>query len=302
MAVYADEVAPTSSQPRKALARIERLLAWWKTETLTAITRETCRAYVAAHSKGGGRRDLEDLRAAVNAHARRELHTGFVEVHLPAKGKARTKYLTRDEVARLLWVCWRHKREQVPPRGSRKGERFQGESFHDLRHLARFILMGIYTGSRSAPILKASTRAASGRAYIDLKSGIYYRLADDMIEAENKRSVTSRLPPRLLAHLRRWDEKGIIAQFVVEWHGLPVRSVKNAWATAVDLAGLEGGPVPHTLRHTCVTWLKQQGVSSFNVGDYVGMSEQMVDRVYAHHDPNHQAAALKALSGPGRHR
>ena len=90
------------------------------------------------------------------------------------------------------------------------------------------------------------------------------------------------------AHVRRWRDTGAIAQFVVEWNGLPVKSVKNAWAQAVRLAGIEGNPTPHKLRHTCVTWLKQAGESSSDVAGFTGMSEAMVDRVYGKHDPNYQ--------------
>ncbi len=150
--------------------------------------------------------------------------------------------------------------------------------------------MGIYTGSRTAPILRASIYAASDRAYIDLDAGLYFRLPEDMEEADNKKAPVCRLPPQIVGHLRRWKDHGSIAQFVVEWRGSPVGSIKTAWAQAVQLAGLPGNPTPHTLRHTCVTWLKQRGVSSFEVGQFVGMSERMVEHVYGHHDPNYPAA------------
>jgi hypothetical protein len=44
------------------------------------------------------------------------------------------------------------------------------------------------------------------------------------------------LPPRLLAHLRRWVAKGIVSEHFVEWHGRPVKSVKTAFKTALRLA------------------------------------------------------------------
>ena len=135
---------------------------------------------------------------------------------LPPKGNPRSKFLTRSEVARLLWVCYRHTRVQRPPRGARRGTAVDGATFHDLRHLARFILMGIYTGSRSTPIMRASIYAASGRAFLDLDSAIYYRLPEDATEAGNKKSPTSRIHPRLLAHLKRWKEQKVIAQFAVD--------------------------------------------------------------------------------------
>lgn len=300
LSVYMDEVVAAKDQPKRVSARIGRLLDWWGEKTVAEVSPLTCREYAEERKRGGARRDLEDLRAAIGHHARRGLHTGFVEVELPAKGKPRTKYLTRDEVAKLLWTCWRHKRTQRPPRGERKGASVEGESFHDLRHLCRFILMGIYTGSRSTPIMRASIFAASGRAFLDLESGLYYRLPEDLDEAENKRSPTSRIPPRLMAHLERWKRKRIIAEFVVEWNGRPVKSVKTGWKTAVDLAKISGQVTPHTLRHTCVTWLKQAGVSSFDVGGFVGMSEAIVERVYGHHDPNFQGRVIDALNRRSR--
>lgn len=300
LSVYLEEVAPKQARPGKTAERAAQLLAWWGDKTLADVTSKNCEAYAKSKGKGGARRDLEDLRAAINYHARKELHKGVVTVELPAKGKPRSKYLTRSEVARLLWACWRHKRPQVPPRGSRKGQTVESANYYDLRHIARFILMGIYTGSRSTPILRASIYAASGRAYLDLDAGLYYRRPEDMTEADNKQSPTCRIPARLLAHLRRWRDRKLIAQFVVEWQGEPVKSIKTGWKTAVAEAGLSGKVVRHTLRHTCVTWLKQKSVSSFDVGNFVGMSEAMVERVYGHHDPNFQSGVHQAFARRGQ--
>ena len=302
LSVYLDDVVPQQARPQKVAARIDRLLDWWGGMVLSEVSPATCRAYAKERTKGGARRDLEDLRAAINHHARRDLHSGYIEVALPEKGKPRTKYLTRSEVARLLWVCWRHTRDQIPPRGARKGQRVPSEEFYDLRHLVRFILMAIYTGSRTAPILKASIYAGPGRAFIDLDAGLYHRLPEDVIEAGNKRSPTSRLGDRILAHLRRWRDRRLMAQFVVEWQGRPVKSIKTAWKAAVRMAGLKGNPTPHSLRHTSVTWLKQRGVSSFDVAGFTGMSEKMVETVYGKHDPDYQRGVANAFGSAARTR
>lgn len=91
----------------KLFGRLERLNEFWGGKKLSEINGETCREY-ARHigSEGGARRDLEDLRAAINHHAKEGYHRGIVRVVLPPKGKARDRWLTRDEVARLLYVCW----------------------------------------------------------------------------------------------------------------------------------------------------------------------------------------------------
>ena len=161
-------------------------------------------------------------------------HTGSIKFKLPAKGPARSSFLTRSEVARLLWACWRHTRTERVVRGPRKGEVVKSE-WHDLRHVARFLLMGVYTGSRPGAIFTASIHAGANRSFVDLESGIFYRLAEGKGET-NKRQPPARLPRRLLAHLRRWKEKASIAQYVVEWEGLPVQSIKYGLKRAIEIA------------------------------------------------------------------
>jgi integrase len=295
LSVYLDEIVPRQARPAKVAARIGRLLDWWGDKRLSDVSPVTCRRYAARGKRGGSRRDLEDLRAAINHHAKRGLHTGFVEVELPKKGAPRAAWLTRDEVARLLWACYRHGRTVRLPKGRERGKVVESQ-WHDLRHIARFILMALYTGSRSGAIFSASVFAGSNRSFIDLDSGLFYRLAEGANET-NKRQPPVKLPRRLLAHLRRWRDRGIIAQYVVEWEGRPVRSVKVGWKRALTLAGLEGrGIAPHTLRHTAATWLMQNGVDRWEAAGFLGMSEQMVERVYGHHHPDFMTNAADRIT------
>ena len=55
--------------------------------------------------------------------------------------------------------------------------------------------------------MTASPYRGEGRSYVDLESSIFYRLAEGARET-NKRQPPVPLPPRLLAHLRRWADKG----------------------------------------------------------------------------------------------
>jgi integrase len=81
----------------------------------------------------------------------------------------------------------------------------------------------------------------------------------------------------------------------VEWAGEPIASVKTAFKHAVTLAGLTGKVSPHTLRHTAATWLMQNGVPIWEAAGFLGMSAEMIDRVYGHHHPEHLAQAARAL-------
>ncbi|GGA45953.1 hypothetical protein [Pelagibacterium lentulum] len=88
---------------------------------------------------------------------------------------------------------------------------------YPLRHIARFVLIGLYTGTRAAALASASPQRGEGKSYIDLERGIYYRLAGGR-RASSKRQPPVPLPPGLLTHLRRWaqsDEDGNIPEHFV---------------------------------------------------------------------------------------
>ena len=98
---------------RKFKKRIGRLNDWWGAKMLADVDGQQCRKYVKVRgNNGGARRDLEDLRAAINHHAAEGYHRGMVKVTLPAKGEPRDRWLTRSEAAKLIWACWRHREMQ----------------------------------------------------------------------------------------------------------------------------------------------------------------------------------------------
>lgn len=300
LSVYDADCGGRQANRKQFDARLERLNDFWGARKLAEVTGETCRQYARVRgSVGGARRDLEDLRAAINHHEKEGLHRGIVRVTLPPRSAPRTRWLTRKEVAELLRVCWRARVQQTVHRGTRKGQLVETAK-RPLRHLARFILIGLYSGTRAAAIAAASPKKAPGRSYVDLDNGIFYRLPEGHAET-NKRQPPVPIPPRLLAHMRRWVDKGLVREHFVEWHGAGVRSVKTAFNTAVRLAKLSGKVTPHTLRHTAATWLMQAGVEMWEAAGFLGMSVEMLDRVYGHHHPNHLRKAAHAI-GYGRRR
>jgi hypothetical protein len=93
---------------------IGRLNDYWGGKMLSEITAAECRAYVTQRGKvGGARADLETLRAAINHHAKENLHYGIVRITLPPKGAPRDRWLTRSEAAMLIWACWRYREHQT---------------------------------------------------------------------------------------------------------------------------------------------------------------------------------------------
>jgi hypothetical protein len=143
---------------------------------------------------GGAKRDLEDLRAAINHHHNEGLHRHTVGIVLPECGKSRERWLTRDEAARLLWTCWRTHEAQE---GAATDKR-------PLRHLCRFLLLGLSTESRPGVILTAAWDRGPGHSWVDAERGLFHRLPEGTRETA-KRQLPVPLATRLLAHLRRWE-------------------------------------------------------------------------------------------------
>jgi integrase len=187
---------------------------------------------------------------------------------MPVKAGAKDRWLTRQEAARLLRAARRHPR------------------------LARFVLIGLYTGTRKEAILALKWTTSLHTGYVDLQNGLLHR-SGAKERATNKRRPPCRIPAKLLPHLIRWRDADMKHGWpdVCHHYGLASRSIKTSWATARNAAGLGPDVTPHTLRHTATTWLMQRGVPVAEVAGFVGLSIEMVDRVYGHHSPDHQSRA-----------
>lgn len=349
--------------------RIETLLEWWGVRTLDEVDSATCAAYVGArvgtpwkthgragltragelratdgkpmrrgHSKpakarvvteGGARRELEDLRAAINAAIADGLTRDTVRVTLPQKGEERDRWLTKGEAARILAGAWRKVEVQTVHRGPRKGEQVVGRRVG--KHLARYVLVALRTGTRSGPVCAASFIPEIGKPWMELRTetvmvdrieritvdgveyerrhqvpiekrvALFHRKALGKSAKKNKRQPTVRMPDSLVHHLWRWHH--VLGQrYVVEWNGQPVGSTKRSFANLCFDLGFGDDVVRHSLRHTAVTWGMQAGVDIWELAGYVGMTVEMIERRYGHHAPEHMEGARAALGGRGRKR
>jgi integrase len=285
--IYLSDVAPGQARPEKAGERAERLLDFFGHRRLDEITGALCREYAAARgSPGGARRDLQDLAAAINHHAKEGLHRGVVRVVLPERGEARQHWIERDDFARLLWTCWRTREVQ---NGRETAKR-------PLRHLCRFLLLAIYTGSRPGAVFGASWDRAPGRGWVDVERGVFHRHLQGRAE-NSKRQPSVRLAPGLLAHLRRWKRidaaKG--QPHVVTHDGQPFSTdAGTAIDRACKLAGIER-VTGYTFRHSCASWLVREGVSTRVIADFLGTTEPMILKHYGHLAPDYQLEAALAI-------
>ena len=189
IALYGRDVAPKHSRPRETAQRIAALLGFFGDKVLSDINGTLCRAYVEHRgSIAAARRELEDLRAAINHHRKEGLCSAIVEVVLP-RGCAGARALAHAGRggARCLWAAWRYREVQ---KGKPTGRRSR-------QHVARFILLALYTGTRAGAVCGAALQPTIGRGWIDVARGVFYRRADGERETK-KRKPPVPLPPELL--------------------------------------------------------------------------------------------------------
>jgi integrase len=237
-------------------------------------------------------RDLKILSAAINRFLKRKV--GGVQMRfsavLPDAPLPRERWLTRQEAAKLIRIAWSMEREGT-------GER-------QWRHIARFILVGLYTGSRANDIANASLMPTVHKGYVDLDKGIFRRKPANKVET-SKRQPTTPLPPRLLAHMRRWQRLGISRNAIIEYRGKPISRVREGWGSVVEAAGLgtddpRNKVVIHTLRHTSISWYLASGVDIELVSQFTGVSTSTIRKVYRHALPGTFKPVLGAAHCFGR--
>lgn len=284
---YVKDHAPTTLSADFILHTSRPLLDWWRERSLADIRGGTCREYVKWRVgqgvlKSTARHDLSTLSAAINFyHQEFGPLAALPKVVLPKKPVARDRWLTRDEVARLLRAA--------------RATRACG-------HIVRFILIAIYSGTRSRAILGLKWTPSRSNGHFDLENGVLYRKGRTVAES-TKRQPPARIHAKLLPHLKHWRRQDWAAanendriDTVVHFYRREIKKLRNSWDRVVENAKLGDDVVPHTCRHTAATWLMQAGVDHFEAAGFLGMSVDTLMRTYGHHHPNFQSSAAQSTT------
>jgi integrase len=99
---------------------------------------------------------------------------------------------------------------------------------------------------------------------------------------------------RLMTFLRLARRRGSDLGPVLNINGRPIGDIKKAFAGACRRAGL-ADVTPHTLRHTCGTWMAQAGVPLWEIAGFLGHTVQRTTELYAHHHPSYVEKARDAF-------
>jgi integrase len=266
---YQDQRAPKVAAPARIAYAVLALTDFFEGNSVGEVTPQTCGRYVEKRGRSAGtaRRELGVLCAAINFAFRSGRITRPVAVDLPDRPESRDRWLTPQEVARLIRAA------RTP----------QGRLYMPL-----FVLIGLYTGRRKEAILSLRWPQVN----LDAKT-INFEVSGR--RRTNKRRGLIKIPDRLLLHLRRARRRGTEMGYVLHINGERIGDIKKGFAAACQRAGLPG-VTPHVLRHTCATWLMQRGTELWEASGFLSMSMETLQRVYAHHHPDFQQQAADNIS------
>lgn len=225
-----------------------------------AISKADCRAYVQSRkgkSSSTIRTELEALRACLRWH----YGADAPQITAPAPAKARERYLTKAEADTLLRAI------QAP-------------------HVRLFVELALGTGARMGALLDLTwDRVDLAHGTIDLNPAGR--------DPTNKRRTVVGITPRIRPLLEEAQEASL-TDYVIEYGGKPVRSVKKAIAAASRRSGVQCSP--HVFRRTAAVWMAMEDVPLERIAQQLGHTTTRITYAnYARYSPRFMQDAIAAL-------
>ena len=222
---------------------------------------EQVTSYSRGVSNGTIRREIGTFRAAMNLAVKRRWIDRAPDIDMPPASAPRDRYLTRDEARRLIECT-------------------------ATAHTRLFMQIGFATGARKNAILNLTwERVDWERSWLDFN--------EPGRPVTDKRRPEVRVGQQLMAALQT-AKKLAQTDYVIEYHGKGVSSVKTAWRNAAAEAGVSWSS-PHVMKHTVISWLAEDGFSVDQIADLTATSHATVRRIYRKFNPDYLADAATAL-------
>jgi integrase len=161
-------------------------------------------------------------------------------------------------------------------------------------HLRLFVILAITTAARTEAVLQLKWEK------VDFVAGtIDFREPKGVVDPLSKRARKGRalvlMTPEARAELEAAYD-GAQTDHVIEWDGAPVKKIRKAFAAAVKRADLDGRVTPHTLRHTALTWLEEEGIPVETISKLAAHSGTEITRkTYLHSSPELLRPAADAI-------
>jgi integrase len=291
---------------------IKALLTFFGGKKISSVNATSTKEYARFRKvkPATSRRELGVLNAAMNFCQNEGRLSAVPPIKLPLVPKVEAEFLRRPEAAVLL-LCARKLR-------------------HARHYLPDYILLGLYFGVRKSAALDVQLRRNDVAGNIDLGRGVVD--FNGKRTATKKVRPRACIPRRMRHFLKAFAKKR--KKFLIERRGAKIDDIGNSFGVAaraaaaifsqmaiVARAAEERGETvprlnradpplsadeceeaaerltnatPHILRHTCITWLLQQGISTWDVGGFVGDKEATISKHYGHHCPDQMQAVVNA--------
>ncbi|WP_412179144.1 tyrosine-type recombinase/integrase [Sulfitobacter mediterraneus] len=232
------------------------------------ITAETCETYRALRTErdkcsvGTVHTELGHLRSALRYAVKVGMITTAPHIWRPAKPMPKERYLSHEEIAALIEAA-------------------------NSPHIRLAITLLLGTAGRVGAILDLEwDRVDFGLGVINL------RLPD---AATRKGRAVVPMNGMTRAALSVAHDAAL-TDFVVEYAGDRVKSIRKGFHNACERAGLEDVTI-HTLRHSAAVHMVSAGVPMQKVSQYLGHSNTAItERVYARYAPSHMQDAADVLN------
>ena len=232
-----------------------------------AITVEDCRAHMAERRKarimdGTLLTELGHLRMVLKWSEKHKLIDRAPHIERPPTPKPKEGHLTKAQARALIDAA------TVP-------------------HVKLYIVLGLGTGARNAALLDLTwDRCDFERERID------FRNPTIVIPHKGRAIVPMNRTVKAALLSARQDA---MSEYVIEWAGKKVASVKRALRFAAKRAGV-GHVSPHMLRHSAAVHMAEAGVPMEEIAQFLGHSNVNVTRkIYARFSPDHLHTAAAAL-------
>lgn len=299
---------------REHLAHIECLSSFWGDRSVVEINKVNSLAYQKDKKPSVVRNKLILLKSIINYGAGQtqiKLHEGQLDYAQPSRNTGRVDVYNIDELIAMYKTARRKRTTWFENRPERVNVLYDaGEDIYNLPtvkaqrvsgHIAKFILVAVLTGTRSARIQEASFVKEAGRPWVDLDNGIFYRTPLNEKAALNKQADPIRIPIRLLRMMRRWHKGSATVpgcRYLIEYNGRPVDCRKGFYTLKHQVLSKDRAEVlnRHSLKHTAVTMLLAMEISVESVARYVSTTKEVIYQIYDHWIPDEMSEVHRALA------
>lgn len=234
------------------------------------ITVQDCRAYLRqriAHGRkiGSVHTELGHLRSTMRWAAKLRLIDSAAYIEMPPKPDSNVNPLTDTQIRALLDGC-------AAP------------------HVRLAVILLLATGARVGSILDLTW------SRIDFERGVIDLRRPDGLTRKGRAVVPMN---RMARAALETAYQARLTDYVVEWAGQPIKSIRKGYTAALDRANLKNVNI-HQIRHTVAVRMLSAGQSIEAVAQYLGHSNTAITyKTYARFMPEHLAGAAEVLNFDG---